>query len=263
MRCGLDFFPRRYYYDTESGLYYVSSRYYDPEVCRFVNADTEEVLSAEHNSFAQYNLYMYCWNNPVNMTDETGAWPNWTGAVIGGAVIVGLGIATAMTGGTAAIILGAAFYGSIVGGGIGAGVGFAVAGVDGAFCGFAAGSIAGGAVGAVAAGANIGTGATAIINKAHGSTLHKMASNIEAGKMAASGKYSEIGLNTSLKKMGLNGGLTRPDVTGIAKSGANKIVEVVSPRQSTAYVKNKMASMQANNPGIVGKVVTWVRNLFR
>lgn len=199
----------------------------------------------------------------MNLKDETGTWPSWAGAVVGGAVIVGLGVATAMTGGTAAIILGAAFSGSITGGGIGAAIGYATGGIDGAFTGFAAGTIAGGAIGAASAAFNIGTGATAIVNKAHGSTLHKMASNVEAGKMAASGRYSKIGLNTSLKKMGLNGGLKRPDVTGIAKRGANKIVEVVSPRQSTAYVRSKMAIMKASNPGIVGKVVTWVRNFFR
>lgn len=36
---------RGYYYDTETGLYYISSRYYDPEICRFINADTADVLS--------------------------------------------------------------------------------------------------------------------------------------------------------------------------------------------------------------------------
>jgi len=254
---------RGYYYDAETGFYYVASRYYDPEIGRFISADTEEVLGVEYQNFSQYNLYTYCWNNPVNMTDGTGTWPSWASVVVGGAVIVGLGIATAMTGGTAAIILGAAFSGSIAGGGIGAGVGLLTGGIDGALNGFATGAIVGGAIGSAAAGFNIGTGATTIVNKAHGSTLHKMATNIEAGKMAASGKYSQIALNTSLKKMGLNGGLVRPDVTGIAKRGANKIVEVVSPRQSTAYVSNKMTTMKANNPGIVGKVVTWVRNLFR
>ena len=37
---------RGYYYDTETGLYYLMSRYYDPAVCRFINADNAAVLAA-------------------------------------------------------------------------------------------------------------------------------------------------------------------------------------------------------------------------
>lgn len=85
----------------------------------------------------------------------------------------------------------------------------------------------------------------------------------QAGKMAASGQYSQIGINKSLGKMGLNGGRTRPDVIGIAKNGVNKLVEVVSPRQSINYIVNKMSNMLSSNPGAVGKIVTWVRRLFK
>lgn len=49
------------------------------------------------------------------------------------------------------------------------------------------------------------------------------------GKMAASGRYSQIGLNKSLKTMGLNG-TSRPDAIGVAKNGINKLIEVVSPK---------------------------------
>lgn len=58
-------------------------------------------------------------------------------------------------------------------------------------------------------------------------------------------------------------GTSRPDVTGVAKNGFNKLVEVVSPRQSTNYIINKMSNMISNNPGSVGKIVTWVRHLFK
>jgi hypothetical protein len=61
--------------------------------------------------------------------------------------------------------------------------------------------------------------------------------------------------------MGLNG-TSRPDVIGIAKKGVNKLVEVVSPRQSTASIISKVNNMISNNPGTVGKIVTWVRKLF-
>ncbi|MCH5315797.1 MAG: hypothetical protein J1E81_07775 [Eubacterium sp.] len=85
---------------------------------------------------------------------------------------------------------------------------------------------------------------------------------MEAGKMAASGQYSQIGLNKALKTMGLNG-TRRPDVIGIAKTGRNKLVEVVSPRQSTNYIVSKMSNMLSSNPGSVGKIITWVRSLFK
>ena len=94
------------------------------------------------------------------------------------------------------------------------------------------------------------------------SNLHKLATNIEAGKMTTSGKYSKIGVNKALKTMGLNG-TSRPDVIGVAKNCHNMLVEIVSPRQSTSYIVNKMSRMLSNNTNSTGKIVTWVRNLFR
>ena len=60
---------RSYYYDTETGLYYLQSRYYDPEVGRFINADG--LLGANEDILA-YNLFAYCGNNPVNGYDPSG-----------------------------------------------------------------------------------------------------------------------------------------------------------------------------------------------
>ena len=55
-------------YDDESGLYYLNSRYYDPETGRFVNADA--IVSPD--SLLGANLYAYCYNNPVNLCDPNG-----------------------------------------------------------------------------------------------------------------------------------------------------------------------------------------------
>ena len=56
---------RGYYYDTETGLYYLNSRYYDPEVGRFINADG--VIDPGNNgSVLDYNYFIYSRNNPVN-----------------------------------------------------------------------------------------------------------------------------------------------------------------------------------------------------
>ena len=62
---------RGYYFDEESGLYYLQSRYYDPAVGRFVNADDVDCLGVK-DSIISYNLFAYCENNPINMIDATG-----------------------------------------------------------------------------------------------------------------------------------------------------------------------------------------------
>ncbi len=63
---------RGYYYDYETGLYYVSSRYYDPEIGRFINADA---AIGQIGNVQGTNMFAYCFNNPVNMSDPTGNWP--------------------------------------------------------------------------------------------------------------------------------------------------------------------------------------------
>ena len=60
---------RGYVYDQESGLYYLQSRYYDPEVGRFLNADT---LASTKNVSIGCNVFAYCRNNPVNRIDSDG-----------------------------------------------------------------------------------------------------------------------------------------------------------------------------------------------
>ena len=62
---------RGYYYDEEIGLYYLQSRYYNPVVSRFINADDVLVLGKERNP-VYYNAYSYCENNSINATDATG-----------------------------------------------------------------------------------------------------------------------------------------------------------------------------------------------
>ena len=61
---------RSYYYDTETGLYYLNARYYDPEVCRFISPDDINYLDPE--TIGGTNLYAYCNNNPVMYADPSG-----------------------------------------------------------------------------------------------------------------------------------------------------------------------------------------------
>ncbi len=68
---GTGFRYRGYYYDTETGLYYLNARYYDPAIHRFVNRDDLSCLGAT-GDFNSYNLYAYCGNNPVMFVDPMG-----------------------------------------------------------------------------------------------------------------------------------------------------------------------------------------------
>ena len=68
---------RGYFFDTETGFYYLLSRYYDPETGRFINPDNDTVLNMDYENIVQYNLYAYCFNNPINMFDDGGYWPTW------------------------------------------------------------------------------------------------------------------------------------------------------------------------------------------
>ena len=60
---------RSYYYDTETNLYYLNSRYYNPVWGRFINADG---IVGANQDILSYNLYAYCSNNPVNCSDPKG-----------------------------------------------------------------------------------------------------------------------------------------------------------------------------------------------
>jgi len=116
---------RGYFYDVSTGLYYLQSRYYDPVVGRFINADADWVLTVEQDSLLQWNLFAYMHNNPVNGDDPDGYLPRWARVAIG-VVAVGIGVvATVATGGAAApaLIAGAKALGSSAA--IGAGVGAA------------------------------------------------------------------------------------------------------------------------------------------
>ena len=76
---------RGYVYDTETGLYYLTSRYYNPVWGRFINADTAAVVAASPDKANwDKNLFAYCDNNPISRKDDGG---DLWGQIIFGAVI--------------------------------------------------------------------------------------------------------------------------------------------------------------------------------
>ena len=72
---------RGYYYDTETGWYYLQSRYYDPIVKRFINADS---YATTPTGYTDCNMFVYCGNNPDNQKDPEGQF--WITAIIVAAV---------------------------------------------------------------------------------------------------------------------------------------------------------------------------------
>ncbi len=64
------FIYKGYYFDSETNFYYLNSRYYSPEICRFISPDSVDYL--EPGSFNGLNLYCYCMNNPISYCDPSG-----------------------------------------------------------------------------------------------------------------------------------------------------------------------------------------------
>jgi RHS repeat-associated protein len=63
---------RSYYFDTETGLYYVKKRYYDSQTGRWISPDDVVILNLTMHQVNGLNLYMFCGNNPVNNIDDNG-----------------------------------------------------------------------------------------------------------------------------------------------------------------------------------------------
>ena len=81
---------RGYYYDTDLGLYYCGTRYYDSNTGRWINADRIDVITASPMGLTDKNLYAYCDNNPVMRVDHSGEfWGFIAKAALGAAITLG------------------------------------------------------------------------------------------------------------------------------------------------------------------------------
>ena len=113
----------------ETQLFYCNSRYYSPELCRFISPDSIEYLDPE--SINGLNLYCYCMNNPIMFSDPDGHLPRWAEWLIGGVCVfaaIALTVGTAVVGGALATALGGSLLVTI---GSGVVVGAAVGTVSG------------------------------------------------------------------------------------------------------------------------------------
>lgn len=111
---------RGYYYDAETGLYYLNSRYYDPSIGRFINAD--DISYIQPMDVNGLNLFAYCGNNPVMYIDPDGTlfW-FFIGAILIGAAIGGTmnGISAYNEGQRGWGLFGAIAGGAVMGGAMG------------------------------------------------------------------------------------------------------------------------------------------------
>ena len=80
---------RGYYYDTETKLYYLETRYYDPKIGRFISPDATKYL--DPSALGGLNLYAYCNNNPVMYADPSGCFPVLA-VILCGIALVGMGL---------------------------------------------------------------------------------------------------------------------------------------------------------------------------
>ena len=126
---------RGYYYDSESNLYYLMSRYYDPEIGQFISMDAVAYLKPE--TIGGVDLYAYGLNNPVMYVDPTGHSPEWL--QIAGWIGLGVGIVLCgvaigiLTGGVGTVtLMGAIAVGAAKGALIGAAIGIGAGAVAGA-----------------------------------------------------------------------------------------------------------------------------------
>ena len=166
---------RGYYYDAETGFYYVSSRYYDPELIRWISPEPNIYMGGFDSGagLIGYNVYAYCANNPVGYFDYSGEFVISTlmicvgaGMILGGSVGGILGNAYANSKGytgwdkTRAILVGVGIAG--VAGGV---IGYFVAPAIISFTGVAGVSVTSGGISTIAAlGTDFGKLGTLIAN---------------------------------------------------------------------------------------------------
>lgn len=178
---------RGYYFDSETGLYYLNSRYYDPEIGRFINPDDVSVLEATQNNLNGLNLYVYCLNNPVNDTDVNGdlSWWQWLLFGLGALLVVAATVVLTVTSGGAFVgLAGSMIVGAAKGALIGATIGTVAGGIIG-------GVTSGWSLEGILAGMAIGFGAGAIVGAVTGGVFGGI-SFVRAASMWNGGKISMI-----------------------------------------------------------------------
>ena len=251
---------RGYVYDQETGLYYLQSRYYNPDICRFISADSISYLGADGTPVS-YNLFAYCGNNPVMYSDPTGHIPEWLSATLkiaGGAVIIAGCIAGSIfSGGTLSVVLAGAAIGATAGG-VGAGISTAISGGDiHNFANAFLVSTATGAIsGAIAAG-QWGTLAQAGINAALGTTNYAVTQKMNGGKITLVGLAANALIGGACGFIGQSGWMQGQKTAAfIAFGGKNALKHVIGMVGTETLLRMTLPAMIIGGVGggIYGRI---------
>ncbi len=202
---------RGYYYDSEIGMYYLQSRYYNPQVGRFISADGQL-----NNDLLGNNLFAYCGNNPVTRLDDNGqGWWIVAGAAVGG-------IISAATKAVSNIMSGTKWYNGV------------------------AGAFVGGAVSGAITAATCNTTAAAFAGAAAESATNQLLSYIpKVCKAVGQDKPTKVNKRNVLVSVGTVAAETA--VYGLVSKGAGKIAQQVIPINSGWFKPQKFSSCFSGN----------------
>lgn len=230
---------RSYYFDTETKLYFLQTRYYDPEIGRFINIDSIEYADPE--TINGLNLYAYCGNNPVMFTDPNGNTHWWEWLIAGSIVVASVALAV-VTGGTS-LVLSAALMGAAIGGGISLvsqGINYAVNGVDFSWGQFALDWGVGAITGAIGASGISRLGST-IVGAAIGG-VSNVGSQLISGKSFSEINWLSVGVSAFVGGVaGALGGAGAKNRAGL-NNAINGNAAVVKAQNSVAKVGDKIAN---------------------
>ena len=245
---------KSYYYDFESGLYYLKSRYYNPSIGIFIQPDKADYL--QFDDIKGYGLYTYCFNNPVLYSDPEGNFGIIAGIIIG-AVISGAVIGGAISGISGAVSgdRGLTLFFDVLGGAaVGACLSLATA-IGGAV---AAGMITGG----LAVGAFLGTTALSFAAGSFQSALNQKLHNgkislrdtLVAGGLTAAQSVVAFGMGAAMRYCGLWNSLGQKELIGSIKMGCT-----FSPTPA-GFVRGIAMYIERNAFQIMCR--TFVKNVF-
>ena len=218
---------RGYYYDAETGFYYLQSRYYDPAICRFINADTFATTDA--NGFLSANMFAYCENNPIMRTDANGdVWNLVIGAAVGAiAGVAGQVLSDAVTSianGELTISNWQTYVGALAGGAL-------------------SGAVLG------------GTGNVGLANAVSGFTTTGIGAALEKATGASDKSWAEIGVNAVADGMVSYGLGTLPGVKNITRGRNNMSAVYKSGLTKLRKGTAKRMSFKVKRKGLISTFV--------